>query len=874
VVSEAIEALVRKDFELEDRPAAPVKGIPGLITHYRVAGERSQTVRILRGPLVGRNREVSWLERTWARAEAGTLSTPGAVFRGEPGIGKSRLAAAVVDLAQGSGAVVLELAGSPFHTDVSLHPVRSLIEQRCGIDRLTDPDERLRLLDKEIRARGLDPAITVRLLAPVLGIGPEHGYQPVPAEGRKLQELIATGVHEYLRACLGGGPALLVAEDLQWFDLWTIDVLGELLCANPGRRLVVVTSRPEGWLPDGWPVKVFDLTPLTDEQADKLIVALEPTMDAWQRAAVRERCDGIPFHIEQVVAGLERSSGGQPAVPEALYEPLISRLNASAKAVPVVKAAAVIGRYVDRPLLIAVSALSAEEVDDVVDELEDALVLEPFGVNGWRFRHELLREVAVELAPPSVRRGLHARAAEALVGAVAGANPDWRVVADHYERAERFDDAASAYQQAAVDAGRRGASDEARTYLTHALNGLDKTPPGPEHDRHERALRLQRGFFASAAEGTGSPAAAADFERCLQLRGTERDSELVATLIAVAGYYYTQGDLRRTVKVMESLRDAPDEGRKFFRPVVSSCLGILAWLRGELDAGRRAVDAAIGDFATSDSDEIYLAWWFIPGDPIAEAFQFLGLDCLVQGDLAGAHAQLARAVARTDHLGFPQGPWSRGYVSFFEIWVRIEAGQLDDAAALATDMIERSERYGIEQWRNMGLVLRAAIETLASPEDGNGDRTASSADITPYSELLDAAFAAVGIYHGFLESIRARRLISAGQRDEARRNLDAALQKAEDNDEHFYDAELLRIRAHTHVDPDTQTAGFAAAAELARRHGAALFELRATLDDFELRGQPARAALVAAVSRMPTDGAMPEVALARAALDQADATRS
>ena len=72
------------------------------------------------------------------------------------------------------------------------------------------------------------------------------------------------------------------------------------------------------------------------------------------------------------------------------------------------------------------------------------------------------------------------------------------------------------------------------------------------------------------------------------------------------------------------------------------------------------------------------------------------------------------------------------------------------------------------------------------------------------------------------------------------------------------------------LDPQLQTV----LSELARRQGAALFELRATLDDFELRGQPARAALVAAVSRMPTNGAMPEVALARTALDQADATRS
>jgi len=97
-----------------------------------------------------------------------------------------------------------------------------------------------------------------------------------------------------------------------------------------------------------------------------------------------------------------------------------------------------------------------------------------------------------------------------------------------------------------------------------------------------------------------------------RLLGNSRDQLMmgiyadVATLIAVAGYYFSRGDLRRTVKVMESLRDSPDEGRKFFRPVVNSCLGILAWLRGELDAGRRAVDAAIEDFATSDGDDIYL----------------------------------------------------------------------------------------------------------------------------------------------------------------------------------------------------------------------------------------------------------------------------
>ena len=82
-------------------------------------------------------------------------------------------------------------------------------------------------------------------------------------------------------------------------------------------------------------------------------------------------------------------------------------------------------------------------------------MLEPWGTDGWRFRHELLREVAAELAPPSVRRGLHAKVADVLVEG--GGDPDWRLVAGHYEQAERFQDAASAYQKASTAARQRGA---------------------------------------------------------------------------------------------------------------------------------------------------------------------------------------------------------------------------------------------------------------------------------------------------------------------------------------------------------------------------------------------------------------------------------
>jgi hypothetical protein len=63
-------------------------------------------------------------------------------------------------------------------------------------------------------------------------------------------------------------------------------------------------------------------------------------------------------------------------------------------------------------------------------------------------------------------------------------------------------------------------------------------------------------------------------------------------------------------------------------------------------------------------------------------------------------------------------------------------------------------------------------------------------------------------------------LTAAGQPAQARARLDTALQLAEDIGMCFYDAELLRLRAHTHTDPDARHADITAARALARRQGA------------------------------------------------------
>ena len=868
VVSNPVAGLVGNDFELEERPAAAVKGVAGLIEHHRVAGERVERPTIVHGPLVGRKRELAQLHTCWARAQTGTLTAPGLFFCGEPGVGKSRLASEAADLVKRSGAVALELAGSPCHTHVGLHPVRSLLERRCGITRLTDATGRLRLLQAELIARGLDPTTVVPALAPVLGIGPQHGYEPVEAEGRRLEQLITSTVRSYLTACLSDAPALLVAEDLQWFDPSTLEVVDAMLATDEGRLLVVLTSRDGKPLPNHWQTKQFDLAPLTDEETDELIVALDPSFSDEECAAVRRRCDGVPFYIEQVVAGLRMAPSDDTHVPDALYEPLFARLRAGNNVVPVVEVAAVVGRQIDRSLLIAVVDLDEQEVDEVIDQLTDAGVFERTGDATWRFRHELLREVADELAPPSVRRKLHAKVADALVHNSAG-DPDWPMVASHYEQGARHAEAASAYQQATGAARRRGALAEARTYLTRALTQVEQCPPGRDRDQREIAPRLERGYLTATAEGAQSTLAAADFERCLQLAGTDlRDDDLFATLLAVGAYYLWRSDLSRAGPMLHALEAATEQDRQWFRPALAGSSGIVAWLRGEFDTAREYFEQATTGVA-GDYEQRLRAIWFVPHDPVALAHEHLAWHRLVRGDLEGAEVQLKSAIDRANHLGYPQKPYNLLYAIDMDIWVCAETGQYDRARALIHELDDTSDRYGLDYlyWQLLGATERAMVDGQAAMAVRDPDPTSFPPHIDALTQVIEV-WQALGAstYRPFYWCILGRLLTAAKQPDQARTRLDGALQFTADSGVHFYDAELLRARAHTHADPNARADDLAAAREVARRQGAWLFEIRASLDDFDVRGEPARNHLIDAVGKMPKNSLLPEVARARTAL--------
>ena len=861
-ISDTIERIVRDSFDLDSQPAKPVKGVEGDIEHYHVIAERDSG-KISRGPLIGRKGELEYLEKTWAKAENGTLTTPGVVFRGEAGIGKSRLAGAAIEMAEHSHAVILGLFGSPFHTDIGLRPVRRMLERHCGIDRDSEPADRLHRLEAEVVARGLEPATMVPLLAPVLGISQRVGYEPAKAGGPKLFDQIAGAVLDYLLACFGDRPAMLLVDDMHWFDEDTIEVVGSLLRKKLGPLVVVITARELESVPDG--SRVFDLKALTDDESDALIAALGPELHSDARTAVRGRCDGIPLYIEEVVAKLKEQpsdASESPRVPDSIYEALFARLRSSEKAVSVVEAAAISGGRFDRNLLVAASEVDERGVDRVIDELIEGRVLVAVDEKNWRFRHELLRELAAELAPPSLRRRLHSRIADTL--AAADGNPDWPLVATHYDKAERFDDAVSAYQQASADARRRGALGEARTHLNRAIEHVERIPPGRPRDKREIAVRLERGFLASAALGATSSEAVSEFERCLQLIDGEPGRALYATFNALWYYYSSRGDLRRGTQLVESMRMRPLDEPDATTAVSDAALGVLAAFRGELHLARSTLEAAAAALQAGGTPEVQS--WYAPNDPIAGMYSFVALTRFLQGDLPGAEAALADMESRCNTLGFPRGPFSLCYGRALDSWIHIEAGQLDRATELVKEVTTRSRQGGFDEW----LMIAASNQAVINAKNalaGESDAAALELHIQALTAVTQGwRTHDLRTWLAFYDAVLVRLLIAAGKRDAARAHVKLSLQMADETDIHFYDAELLRLRAQTSDEPGAQVADLLTAIVLARRQGAGLFELRAATDHFVLVGEPAREALADVTGRLPDTESWPELTHARALL--------
>src|SRR5207248_6065439 len=113
-------------FDYRELDAVEVKGIASPVAAWQVLRPSVVASRFeaLRGSaltqLVARDEEIDLLLRRWARAKAGDGQV--VLISGEPGIGKSRIAAALEERLHAEPHLRLRYFCSPYHQDSALYP--------------------------------------------------------------------------------------------------------------------------------------------------------------------------------------------------------------------------------------------------------------------------------------------------------------------------------------------------------------------------------------------------------------------------------------------------------------------------------------------------------------------------------------------------------------------------------------------------------------------------------------------------------------------------------------------------------------------------------------------------------------------------------
>src|SRR6516162_5493501 len=233
VIGEATRRQVGGLFDLEDLGPQEFAGFAAPQLAWRVLAEsgmlsRFEALRSAETPLVGREEEVELLVRRWQQVKGGEGRV--VLISGEPGIGKSRLTAALSEHIGTEPHTRLRYFCSPHHQDSALYPFVAHLERAARFTRDDTIEEKLDKL-QALLAPGMRDDDDITLLSERLSL-PNSAAELNLSPQRKREKLFKALLGQ-LAAEAMQQPVLMVFEDAHWIDPTSRELLdmSDLLAA-------------------------------------------------------------------------------------------------------------------------------------------------------------------------------------------------------------------------------------------------------------------------------------------------------------------------------------------------------------------------------------------------------------------------------------------------------------------------------------------------------------------------------------------------------------------------------------------------------------------------------------------------------------------
>ena len=620
MIAESTRKLVGNLFELEDLGAQDLKGIAGPARAWAVLRASSAEGRFEAmhatglTELVGREEELELLLRRWSKAKTGEGQV--VLLSGEPGIGKSRLAAALLERLASEPHTRLRYFCSPQHTDSALYPIISQMERAAGFAHDDTAQAKLDKLDA-LLAQSFTPRQDAALFADMLSLPNDERYPTLDLAPQQRRQRTIEALTAQVETLSRSNPVLMIFEDVHWIDPTSLEALGRTVDRlRTLGVLLIVTYRPEFEPP--WIGRPFVTTLTLNRLGEREIVSMidgvagnKPLPESIRQDII-ERTDGVPLFVEEMTkAVLEAESEGDAwkitaavpssalAVPASLHASLMARLDRLGPAKEVAQIGAAIGREFSHALLAAVVRKPEAELQSALDRLGAAGLLFAQGLPPhatYLFKHALVQDAAYGTLLRSHRQQLHDRIVRTLeenFPEIAEIQPE--ILARHSAEAD-LDEKAIRYSRLAGEkAVRRASNREAIGHFRQALALSAKLPPSTARSRNELAILSQLGPALMIVHGWSAPEVGDAFERAVDLaREVESSADLAPPLAGLWLFRTARGQFSRAEEITAELfniaRDLDDPN--ILLQAHHSAWPI-RWFVGELTDANLHIDAAL-----------------------------------------------------------------------------------------------------------------------------------------------------------------------------------------------------------------------------------------------------------------------------------------